>query len=717
MSKTHTKEPKEITESKKRFKLCQEAERKFRVEALDDLRFRAGDQWPGSAKRRREARNRPCLTLNVLPARERQILNDRRQNRTAIDVHPVDDNADIETAKILKGMIRHIEYDSNADVAYDRADASAVRMGFGAIRITTEFDGPDSFDQVIKIKSIRNAFNVYLDPSYQEPDGSDAEFGFQFTTYTKEEYKDEFPNSELASLDNWNSVGDKDPEWLSADSVRIVEYFYKESESDKLLLLQNPAGDKRTVKKSDLPDDEIEEDEDGTYLKSSEGIRTPILNTRDMESETVYWCKHNAIELLEPKTVWPSKWIPLVPVLGDELDVDGERKLEGMIRHAKDAVRMKNAMASAQVEAIELAPKAPWIMAEGQNEGYEKMWETANTENYSTLIYKPKTIGSQVLGPPVRLVAEPAINAITEASLQFADELKSITGINDAQLGRTSNEKSGLAINARKEQGQLANFHFADNSRRAQRHVGRILIDLIPKIYDTPRVMRIIGEDGTPDMVKINQPTGKTTADGQPQIFDVRMGTYDVTVSTGPSYQTKRQESQDSMLQLINSEPTLLSIIGDLIVKNMDFPNSQEIAERMKKMLPPQLQDDKDAPPIPPQAQQKIQQYGQMIDQLTAHVNALTEQVKTKQAELESRERIAALQAETQLAINNSQLTSKEAIQGLVSEMEHVHELMGHMVEQRKIDQQGQIADQNAGLQQQQMSQDQQAQQQESAAQ
>lgn len=697
--------PKIIDESKKRFKLCQEAERHFREESLDDLRFRAGDQWPPSAKRRREEEKRPCLTLNVLPARERQILNDRRQNRTGVDVHPVDDKADVETAKVLKGMIRHIEYDSNADVAYDTADASQVRIGFGFIWVTTEFEGPDSFDQVIKIKRARNPFNFYLDPNYQEPDGSDANYGFMFTTLTKDEYEEQFPKGELAGVNDWNSVGDKDPDWISESGVRIVDYIYKEKKKDQLLLLQNPAGEKRAVKKSELPDDKIVEGEDGAkYLESPDGLRTIILNVRDVESEKIYWCTHNAVEILN-KTEWPGKWIPIIPVLGDELDVDGERKLEGMVRHAKDAIRMKNAMASAQVEAIELAPKAPWLVAEGQIEPYKEIWATANTKNHAYLPYKPTTLSGQPVAPPERLIQEPAIRAITEASLQFADELKSITGINDAQLGRTSNEKSGTAINARKQQGELSNFHFADNSRRSKRHIGRILIDLIPKIYDTPRVMRIIGEDGTPDMVKINQPTGKTKPDGTPEVFQMGMGTYDVTADEGPSYQTKRLESAESIQALIAAEPGLLTILGDLFVKSLDFPYAQECAERIKKMLPEQLQDDKDKQPVPPQVQAKLQQYGQLIDQLTKVVNDQAEQLKSQTLVLESKERIAALQAETQLAINNSQLTSKEALQTMAEEMGHIHELLSHSREQAKIQQAGDIAGQDAQLQQDQMDQ------------
>src|SRR6185312_10798048 len=413
--------PEVIEQSRKRFKLCEESEHKMRIDCLDDLKFRKGGidgQWPQAQAARRAKKNQPCLVLNVLPTRERQILNDRRRNRNSIDVHPVDDNADIETAKIIKGMVRHIEYDSNADVAYDRADAAAVRMGFGFIDVCTYYEDTDSFNQVIKIESVRNPFQRYLDPSAQEPDGSDANFGFKFIWYTKEDYKEEFPDSELASITNWTDalVGDKDPKWLSEEGVRIVHYYYKERKPDKLLVLQAEGQPKAIKKKSDYPNSKIITvtiEGDGESLKqkvleTSQGVQFPIIQMRDIHVETIKCCKHNAVEILE-KTEWPGKWIPIVPVYGDELDVDGERIVEGMVRHAKDAIRMENVMASAQVQAIQLAPTAPWQAAEGTIEGYEKLYETANSEMHAVLPYKLKSIGNNLAPKPDRVVQEPAI--------------------------------------------------------------------------------------------------------------------------------------------------------------------------------------------------------------------------------------------------------------------------------------------------------------------
>lgn len=670
--------PAVVKEAQKRFKLCAEAEKDFRDDALDDLKFRFGDQWPEEYKRIRRLDNRPCLTINRLPQFLRQVTNEQRQNRVGIEVSPVDDAGDVETADIIQGIVRHIEYDSNADSAYDTAFEMAVTIGFGFWEIVREYENPFTTNQVIKIKRIKNPFMVYFDPNCIEPDYSDAEYAFKIISYTKEEYKRDYPDSELAGLDDWSSVGDADRDWIGADVVRVAEYYYIEKTKDTVVRVTNKKKETRTTLKSKLPDD------------LPKGVKVEEL--RETEVPVVKWCKINAIEELD-STICPGRWIPIVPVLGDDADIDGKRHLEGMVRNAKDPQRMYNFWASAETEAIALAPRAPFIGAEGQFEGHPE-WQQANSRNFAYLEYKPKTIGNEVVGPPQRNVQEPAVAAITQARMQSSDDLKATTGIYDASLGARSNEQTGKAILARQQQGQVSNFHYTDNLSRAIRQSGRIIISWIPVVYDTARVMRIVGEDGTAETVKVNQ---KFQEKGIEKVYDLTIGTYDLVCSPGPGYNTKRQEASAAMLSLVEAEPTIFNIIGDLMVASMDWPNKQKIVERLKKALPAQLQDDEDQPPVPPQVQQKMQQMGQMVEQLTAHVNEMTEQIKGKQLELESKERIAVLQSETQMAIHNSQRTSDEAIQVLVTEMSHVHELMKqHLAGQQMAQQQQSQAAQQA---------------------
>jgi hypothetical protein len=354
------------------------------------------------------------------------------------------------------------------------------------------------------------------------------------------------------------------------------------------------------------------------------------------------------------ETDWAGTMIPIVPVLGDELDVDGKLQLEGVVRFAKDPQRQFNFMMTATTEAIALTPKAPFVAAEGQIAGYEDVWAAANQVSVSTLIYNPTTIEGTLVPPPQRMAVEPAIQATTVAMMQASDAMKAVTGIYNAALGETSNERSGVAIRNRAEQSQGSNYHFVDNLSRAIRYTGKLLIDLIPKIYDTKRVVRIIGEDGTQKTVTIGpmSPEQQQQQEQQLQqkisgiqrIYDVSAGKYDVTISTGPSYQTKRQAAADGMLELSTKYPKLMDVAGDLVVKELDFPGAQQIADRIKKAMPPALTEDDEESELPPAAAQMIAQLHEQNQQLTQHLNAAQDDLEQKKSEkameLESKERV-----------------------------------------------------------------------------
>lgn len=618
--------------AKERFIIASEAEAQIRELALDDLKFRAGDQWPDNIKKMRYDDQRPCLTINQIPQFVRQITNDQRQNRPSIQINPVDSEADVETAKVLEGMVRHIEYDSGADAAYDTAFQAAVTSGFGYFRINTAYTDENSFDQDIKILRVRNAFTVYFDPTCKEPDYSDAMWAFVVETLSKEDFKEQYPKAELSEMGDWSSTGDG---WINEDECRIAEYWRREAKDKTIYQL-----------------------DDGTVTEEKPSDDSKIKNKRTTQMFTVKWDKINGNEVLET-TEWPGKWIPIIPVLGDELDVDGERILEGIVRQAKDPQRQYNYMSSATTETIALAPKAPFIAAVGQIENFETDWQSANIKNLSVLQYNPVSLNGADVPPPVRNTFEPAIQATTIAMGQSSQDLKAVTGIYQAALGAQGNETSGKGILARQQQSHGANFHFVDNLSRSLRHAGRIIVDLIPHIYDTQRTMRIIGEDGQQSTVQLQPGSGQQPQQtGQPPnpqqqqqmatqqavkktLFDVTVGKYDVTVSTGPSYQTKRQEAVASQMQLVSSFPQIMPVAGDIMVRNMDWPGAEEIADRMEKMLPPQLQEGDG---IPPAVQQHVAQLTQQNQQLTQALQKTTEELKDKTnikaMELESKERV-----------------------------------------------------------------------------
>jgi hypothetical protein len=632
--------------ARERFRLAEEAESSIRNAALEDLRFRKGDQWPEAIKADRDKDGRPCLVINRIPQFIQQVTNDQRQNRPAIKVHPVGDGADIETAKIFQGLIRHIEYNSRADVAYDTAFDSAVTGGFGYFRVVTDYVNPVSFEQEILIKRVRNPFSVYFDPASQEPDGSDAGWAQIVEELSCDEYRAKYPKSKYSSMPDWSSIGDNESEWVNKDGCRVAEYFYKEYEERELCLLQNGI----VVERSQVPDGVVPSD------------------TRTAQVPVIRWCKHNGSEILE-KTDWPGIYIPIIPVYGNELFINGERVLEGIVRNARDSQRMYNYWISAETEAIALAPRAPFIAAEGQiDKAYAADWATANRRNHSVLVYKPTSIAGVAVPPPQRQAFEPAVQAITQARMLAADDLKATTGIYDAALGAKSNETSGVAIQRRNVQAQTSNFHFIDNLTRSLRHGGRVIIDLIPHIYDTARTVRIIGDEGDQRLVAINQ---QTEDQGQVVEYAMDAGKYDVTVDVGPSFASKRQEAVASMLEVLQGNPGLMQIAGDLFVKSMDWPGAQALADRLKKALPPGLaEDDKDKKqPIPPQVQAQMQQMSTMLEQMTGKLNELQAEREQKLLELESRERIEMKKLEVQVELKRAELDAKDSLAILNAEI------------------------------------------------
>ena len=622
-----------LRRAKQCFDRAAETESEYRILAKQDLEFFSGQQWDKNIENLRKADLRPCLTINRLPAMVHQVSNDIRQNKPAPDVSPVDDTGDIETAEVLQGLIRHIERQSKADAVRSYAAFYQVACGRGYYRIVTEAVDPMGFDQEIFLRRVKNPATVYFDPSCQQPDYSDAWWALIVEDLTKEQYKAKYPEFELSSAEDFGSTGDSTPPWRSeGGGIRVAEYWYKVRERTDIALLP-----------------------DGSVKRLSEvppGM--PVLKTRPTEIDAIHWARINGAEVMERRE-WPGRYIPIVPVLGEEYDLDGKTELVGMIRHAKDPQRMLNYWESAKTEMIALAPRVPFIVAEGQLENHEDEWRQANVRNYAFLYYKPKSVGQELVPPPQRQVYEPPIQAITLAQAQTVDHLKSTTGIYDASLGNRSNETSGLAIRTRQQQGDTGNYHYIDNLATAITHETRILIDLIPKIYDRPgRVARIIGDDGSEESVVLNAPykdRHNVAKDGH----YLEAGRYDVAINIGPSYATKRQESADAMMQFAAAAPELTPRYADLLVEAMDWPNAEAIADRIR---PPNVPPKGQEKAIPPQAQAMIQQLQQENKQLTLELNDLAGKVEAKQLELESKERMQTqeLQSKERVAAQQSQV-------------------------------------------------------------
>lgn len=658
-----------------RFKLSQENEMGYRQEALDDMKFKAGEQWPDDIKHNRELDNRPCITINRIPTQIRQITNDQRQNRPAISVAPVDDAADQDTADVIKGLIRHIEQDSDADVAYDTAFDGCATHGRGYLRVITQYCNEMSFEQDIKIKRIRNPLSVFADPACQEADYSDARWYHVIDDMTKEEFEDAYPDSELISAGaDWESIGASAPDWMQGDEIRVVEYFYVEHVAETICLLVNEEnGSKQTVLKKDITNK-------AGKFELEPGFE--VAKERKTMIPKVKWCKHNCHEILERRD-WSGRWIPIIPVLGEEHDIDGKVILEGVVRHAKDPQRAYNYWTSAETETIALAPRAPFIGVEGQFEGHEKDWKNANVRNIPYLQYKSVDLNGQAAPSPQRNVYEPPIQAITSARMLASEDIKATTGIFDAAVGNRSNETSGIAIRNRAAQAQTSNFHYIDNLTRSIRHVGRILIDLIPIIYDTPRAIRTLGEDMEQKIVNVNNYLDGE--DDQAIRFDV--GKYDVSVTTGPSYATKRQEAAEAIIDLTKAYPQIMEVAGDLLLGNMDWHGAKDISERLRKSLPANLQEtDEEKKEIPQEIQGQIQEMQGMIEQLSGALTEAHGELKTERQKLESQERIAYAKLQVELMTEAAKLDSAESKAAFMLEIKELQGRQGLVGYNRPIE-------------------------------
>jgi len=640
-----------LKEAKERFQEASEAENWNREQARQDLRFLAGDQWDERARQQRESSNRPVITINKLPGFVAQVVNDSRQNKPAIKISPTDDSSgDADTAEVIQGLIRHIEYASDADVAYQTAFEHAVMCGFGAFRILTDYAGDESFDLEIKIEPIADPFSVYFDPYAKRADGSDARYVFVVERMSKQEFKERWPGSETSSTNFFDGDIGQAEGWITDDSVQVAEYWYVRTKRKRLLALADGT--------------RVFEDQLGP---EHEGIA--VLKEREVLTREIRCASINGAETLEDEP-WPGQYLPIVRIFGREMVVDGERRLFSLIRFARDPQQLYNYYKTAQAETVMLAPKSPWIGAEGQFAGHEHVWRTANLINHPYLQYKPISINGQPVPPPTRNTFEPPIQALSVGAAQSSDDIKATTGIYDASLGARSNETSGKAILARQREGDVATYHFLDNLARSQRQAGRILVDLIPRIYDTARTIRIIGEDDSQRVIRVNERFFDEEANRY-RHYDLSVGKYDVTVSTGPSYTTKRQEAFDMLTKFAQAYPQLLQIAGDILFRNSDVPGAPELADRFRKTLPPNLaEDDKQGgEPVPPQVQAKLQQMSQMIEQLTAELNRANDDIKAKRLELESRERIETLKAEVELLKTQAQLGSRNAIETLQAEI------------------------------------------------
>lgn len=614
-----------------------ERESDERKKQLQDMKFVALDQWDPKIRAARENDvngARPCLTIDKISQYRMQIINDIRRNRPAVKVRPVDSGADVDTAEVIQGAARHIEDVSSSDIAYETAAEWAIDAGCGYFRFVTDYLDEKSFAQEIYIRPVVDGFSVYLGPHLM-PDGSDIEYGFVIEDMREDRFKREHPKAKSTEA---ALMGEDSPFWIGKDSARVAEYFYFEYQTRELLEL----ADGKTA---------FRDEYDKTYPENG----PEIVGSRQSSSRRVKWCKLTGVEILE-KRDWAGAYIPIVKVTGHQKVVEGKKLTWGIVRPAIDSARMYNYWASTITEKLALAPKSPFIAAEGQIEGHEEDWAQANRSNIPVLQYKAIDVNGNVVPAPRRVEPAPIEAAMVNQLHVIEHDIQTSLGMFKASVGENQGDQSGRAIRALQSQSDTATFHFPDNLALSIRHGGRILVDLIPKIYDTARIIRIIGDDGKPRHVALNpdQPEAKrqvTDMQGKVRsIYNLGVGKYDVTVTVGPSYATKRMETVDFMQDAIKGNPNLVPIVGDLMFKAIDAPMADQISERLHKMLPPQLQDGEDAGAA---AEQKVVQLNQAMQAAQQQMQAMAQE----------NQQLKSGAAETQMKIQAKQQADAEELQ------------------------------------------------------
>jgi hypothetical protein len=608
-----------LREARDRFEQCVTWEKDARWRAMQDRKFANGDAhngWQWLEEVRNARGDRPSLTHNKVRQHNLQIVNDARQNKTSVKVTPTGGHASYEAAQVFEGIIRRIEYQSKAIDAYTTATFHQVESGIGYVTVDTDYVDEGSFDQEIYIRRVSDPDTVYMDPDAKLWDKSDMRYAFIFEDIKREDWEAEHGKNAApppAALDM-----PRTNHWVTDKHVRIAHYWRRNEDKDKLHLLH----DGRVLRESDLDD------------AQTEVMKPLIAQSRDTSEMSVEWFRIEGNEITD-RGDWAGKHIPVVPFIGEETVIENRMDRKGHTRSQIDAQRIYNYWSSAAVEQVALQSKTPYIATMKAIEGYENYWNTANVKNWPYLPYNGMDDNGQPIPPPERAPPPEMAQAYIQGITLARQDLMDVTGQFQSELGMPSNERSGTAIQQRQRQGDNATYHFIDNQAKSIRQIGRILIDLIPKIYDTTRVMRILAEDGSDSEIILTpgapaahqrvrltpqgpQPIGPDKADQDKEadnmpdprvIFNPNVGRYDVEADVGPSFGTQRQEAANAFTQILSNNPQAFAVVGDFWAQYQDFPGADELAERLKRGLPPQYKPGPD-----PQVMQ-LQQAGQQMQQ------------------------------------------------------------------------------------------------------
>ncbi|MFB9952040.1 portal protein [Rhizobium puerariae] len=631
-----------VTEAKERFTRCEEWESDSRRKFVEDLKFANGDpdngwQWDAAIITNRVNDDKPCLTINKTRQHNLIITNDAKQNKPGVNIKPVGDGASYDAAQVFEGVVRHIEYQSSAEQAYDTASMFQVQGGIGYWRIVTDYVSDESFDQEIYIRRVKNPLAVYLDPDIAELDGSDARFGFVFEDVDAEQFKKEYPDqSEYLASTSFGIEGC----WGGKDKVRICEYYRMEDKKDRLLAFSIPEGYEQAGQQIIVRESQMTDDQKAVY-ELVKDVKDAV-TSRDIVTDEIMWYKIAGDRVVDSRP-WPGKYIPIVRIVGEETVIEGKLDRKGHTRAMKDAQRMYNYWASEATAQVALQTKTPYVAPAEAIENYESYWQQANTSNAAVLPYNALSDNGKEIPRPQREQPPQMASAYMQGMQICENQMMMSSGQYQSQFGQNENATSGRAINERQRQGDTATYHFIDGLSVGIRFTGVILVDLIPKIYDTERVIRILAKDGTENDIQIDPkatdayqqtpqagPKEAKEANSVAAIFNPNVGRYEVESDVGPGYATRRQEAFNAMTQIAAQNDKFMEIAGDLMWRSADFPLADELAERWSRIIPKNITGEGPPP--------EIQQMTQMIKHLQDTIVELNKKLTDKDADLNVKE-------------------------------------------------------------------------------
>jgi hypothetical protein len=657
-----------IARAQDNFKSCLDWEALSRQRFRDDMRFLFADsdnqdQWEPAVKARRHMATQPMITINKVHTHWLMIVNQMKENKPSIQVHPTNGEASYEAAQIYEGLIRHIEYKSNAKVAYDIASEQQVGGGIGYVQVITKYADDSTFDQEIFIKEIPDALSVYLDPHIKKRDGSDAKYAFIYEDMPRREFERKYPNIKVPT-----SNGNQ--QWVTKDIVKVATYYEKETRKEWLYSITNDDGSVKFMRESDIT---IEE-----RKLFNEIIRTggEGIDRRRIDKHVIKKYLIGGTEVLE-KGIWPGTYIPIARQVGEEVIIEQRLDRKGIVRYMKDAQRAYNYNASAALEYGALQSKSPYIAPVDAINGLENYWATANIENHAYLPYN--NLDEQGNSVPMPQKAPAPMGApVYMDGMQTANmEMMMTSGQYDQTFGEQSQELSGVSIDKRINQGNRATFHFQDAQANTIQFVGKIIIDLIPKIYDTKRIVRILGEDGSEDQIMVDPQAKQAIIQNEQEveakiqtIFNPNVGKFDVVAECGPSYDTKRAEAFDAMTGLLKAQPALSQVIGDLYMGSADFPGADKLQERMRNWIPASI--------LGTGPSEQEQQMMAQLQEYQAAIQALTQQLNEKQSMISIEKQRADIDALNHLALRYEN-ERQDSIQAFKAETDRLKAILANM--------------------------------------